>query len=147
MNNSSYGYILCSTLYVTYNKKFLLLKHPKLQKWVPPGGKIEPNEMPEDAALRECFEETGLQVKLFGGTSPLVNGLVNCHGMEYNHATENSLSHLDFIYFAKANPDAKGNFPDLKKEVHWFLIEDIYCLDTFSSVPKWCEFFLKNMLT
>ena len=28
-----------------------------------PGGKLEPHELPKDAAVRETFEETGLQVK------------------------------------------------------------------------------------
>jgi mutator protein MutT len=28
-----------------------------------PGGKIEPDETPEAAALRECLEETGLEVQ------------------------------------------------------------------------------------
>jgi len=27
-----------------------------------PGGKLEPNEHPRDAAVRECYEETGLMV-------------------------------------------------------------------------------------
>jgi 8-oxo-dGTP pyrophosphatase MutT (NUDIX family) len=27
-----------------------------------PGGKLEPNETPKDAAIRECFEETGVKV-------------------------------------------------------------------------------------
>jgi len=32
--------------------------------WEFPGGKCEPGEPPEAAALRECFEETGLRVKV-----------------------------------------------------------------------------------
>jgi 8-oxo-dGTP pyrophosphatase MutT (NUDIX family) len=39
-----------------------MLKHKKLGKWLPPGGHIEPNELPDDAACREVLEETGLKV-------------------------------------------------------------------------------------
>lgn len=31
--------------------------------WEFPGGKIEPGETPETAAVRECLEETGLEVQ------------------------------------------------------------------------------------
>jgi 8-oxo-dGTP pyrophosphatase MutT (NUDIX family) len=34
--------------------------------WTFPGGKIEPAVSPEDAAVRETFEETGLQVRAIG---------------------------------------------------------------------------------
>lgn len=34
-----------------------------------PGGLIEPNEHPEDAAIRETFEETGYQIALVPGKS------------------------------------------------------------------------------
>jgi 8-oxo-dGTP pyrophosphatase MutT (NUDIX family) len=58
--------LICVTIYV-FNKditKALFIDHRKLRKWLPPGGKVDPNETPEDAALRECLEETGLQVTL-----------------------------------------------------------------------------------
>ena len=34
--------------------------------WTFPGGKIEPGEVPENAAVRETLEETGLQVRATG---------------------------------------------------------------------------------
>jgi 8-oxo-dGTP diphosphatase len=41
--------------------KYLLLKH-KPNSWDFPKGLIEKGEKPEDAALRECREETGIEV-------------------------------------------------------------------------------------
>lgn len=46
--------------------------------WSLPGGAIDPNEQPADAAVRECFEETGLLVEpqdmigVFGGPEFLI---------------------------------------------------------------------------
>lgn len=34
--------------------------------WEFPGGKVEPGETPEAAAVRECLEETGLLVEVVG---------------------------------------------------------------------------------
>lgn len=45
--------------------------------WEFPGGKIEPGETPEIAAVRECLEETGLAVEVVG-TYPL-------HDHHYDH--------------------------------------------------------------
>lgn len=62
----------CVSVYVynPKNSKFLLVKHRKAGKWLQPGGHVEPNEDPEEAALRETFEETGLRVKLVGKRFP-----------------------------------------------------------------------------
>ncbi len=44
-------------------KRLLLVHHADGGRWAPPGGAIEPDESPADAAVRECFEETGLHVR------------------------------------------------------------------------------------
>lgn len=48
-----------------YNKKYLILERSEQNsssgEWVFPGGKIEKNEKPSEAAIRELKEETGLK--------------------------------------------------------------------------------------
>ncbi|PIR54531.1 DNA mismatch repair protein MutT, partial [Candidatus Peregrinibacteria bacterium CG10_big_fil_rev_8_21_14_0_10_42_8] len=51
---------------VDSQKRTLLLWHKRLQRWMPPGGHIDPNETPEETAARECKEETGLDVEIVG---------------------------------------------------------------------------------
>lgn len=45
--------------------KVLLVKHKKLGIWLNPGGHIDEDELPHEAAEREFFEETGIRVKAF----------------------------------------------------------------------------------
>ena len=53
-------------VFVVWEEKVLLHLHRKLAMWLPPGGHIEKNEIPDDVAVREVFEETGLRVELVG---------------------------------------------------------------------------------
>jgi 8-oxo-dGTP pyrophosphatase MutT (NUDIX family) len=43
--------------------RVLLVKHGDRGLWVAPGGSINPNESPADAAVREMWEETGLLIE------------------------------------------------------------------------------------
>jgi|SRR5450432_1210708 8-oxo-dGTP pyrophosphatase MutT (NUDIX family) len=60
-------------------RRLLLGRDTEMGFWTLPGGGIDPNEQPADAAVRECFEETGLLVQLdgligvFGGPEFLVH--------------------------------------------------------------------------
>lgn len=45
-------------------QKFLLVKRRDVPVWVLPGGGIDPGESPETAAVREVFEESGVEVRI-----------------------------------------------------------------------------------
>lgn len=51
-----------TTVYLLHEDKVLLHPHLKLGKWLPPGGHVELNETPPQAARREVLEETGLEI-------------------------------------------------------------------------------------
>ncbi|MES1154895.1 MAG: NUDIX hydrolase, partial [Pseudorhodoplanes sp.] len=46
------------------NGKVLIAKRFKPPLWSLPGGRVEPGETPEQAAIRELFEETGVKAEL-----------------------------------------------------------------------------------
>ncbi len=51
-------------VFVTDGRAVLLHLHQTLGRWLPPGGHIEPNELPDEAAVREVLEETGVHATL-----------------------------------------------------------------------------------
>lgn len=48
------------------NKTILLMYNKKLEKWLQPGGHIEGFEEPHETAIRETYEETGINIKIIG---------------------------------------------------------------------------------
>ena len=44
-------------------RRVLLVRHANGGVWVAPGGAIDPDEAPQDAVVREVWEETGLSVE------------------------------------------------------------------------------------
>lgn len=55
---------ISATAYIYKDGKVLLHMHKKYKKWFPVGGHVEENEFPHEAVIRECREETGLDVKV-----------------------------------------------------------------------------------
>ena len=58
-----------ATAFVVRGDTTLLHWHRRLAQWMPPGGHVEPDEEPVEAALREVREETGLVCEVVA-TSP-----------------------------------------------------------------------------
>jgi 8-oxo-dGTP pyrophosphatase MutT (NUDIX family)/GNAT superfamily N-acetyltransferase len=95
----------------------VLHKHKRLGIWLQPGGHIDDDESPGDAALRECLEETGLRAEHFSGRPELVH--VDTHDGPRGHY------HLD-LRFLLAAPDGdpnppKGESPDAR----WWSFEEL----------------------
>jgi len=99
----------------------LLLKHKRLGIWLQPGGHIDSGETPWEASLRECREETGLDVRFTGpvdadGVPELIH--VDVHAGGRGH------THLDLRYLIDGG-DADPAPPEGEsQEIDWFTWSD-----------------------
>ena len=91
-----------ATTFVVDDGRTLLIYHKKIGAWFPPGGHIDLDELPDEAAIREVREETGLDVRLVSGRSKLgdveVLSQPECILLEQITPTH---QHIDLIYFAR----------------------------------------------
>jgi 8-oxo-dGTP pyrophosphatase MutT (NUDIX family) len=91
-------------IFVVHDGKILLIHHRKLDKWLPLGGHIELDEDPEQAALREAKEESGLDVELLGErpptTSPGTRALLAPRFLDI-HRINDTHEHIGMIYWAR----------------------------------------------
>ena len=134
----------CVTVYVVDSKKrFLMLLNKKLNKWVPPGGKVDRNETPDEAALRECFEETGINIKLVGNKTPVEGGLYCPYGVQLNVITPNFRDHVDLIYLGHPIKEEPLKISEREaSDIGWFSLSEVLNLNTFPSVIQWCKNFV-----
>src|SRR5215210_382286 len=115
-----------ATTFVVHEKRTLLLLHRKLGKWLPPGGHIDPHELPDVAALREVEEETGLRVALLDAGEPLgsVRRLAQplCILQEPISAAH---EHIDLIYVARVLDGELRYAPAEAHQVRWYGVEEL----------------------
>jgi 8-oxo-dGTP pyrophosphatase MutT (NUDIX family) len=90
----------------------VLHRHRRLQRWMQPGGHLDPGETPEEAVVRECREETGLAVAHPAGGPVLVH--VDVHQAAQEHV------HLDLRYVLEAPDEDPHPGPGESQDVAWF---------------------------
>ncbi|HLC76202.1 MAG TPA: NUDIX domain-containing protein [Candidatus Peribacterales bacterium] len=135
----------------------LLLWHKRLARWMPPGGHIDPDETPEDAAKRECKEETGLDIEIIGDEyedlfqlnpqegkmlkKPIAMLLENISASE--ERGEPAHEHMDFLYHAKLIDESQAVTlsENEGREIRWFTRTEVEALDDrteiFSNVKEY----------
>jgi 8-oxo-dGTP pyrophosphatase MutT (NUDIX family) len=128
-------------VFVVWDGKVLLHRHRKLGMWLPPGGHIEEGELPDEAAVREVWEETGVRIELVGERREDVTDPVQLHrpaGVQLENI-EPGHQHIDLIYFAKApgSAEIREDFSDEK--VGWYGPVDWDRMRVNAEVRGWCE--------
>lgn len=136
----------CASAYIINpeNKKLLLVKHKKYNKWLQPGGHIEENETPEEAAVREVYEETGIKSTLIGEHFPREDDLIRPLGVQYNRK-ENGDRMIDMVYVGKPNnPGEPLKISDESKDIGWFSRHDLEEMPVFPDVKISFDYILRN---
>lgn len=127
--------------FVVSDAKVLLLLHRKLGKWLPPGGHIEPGELPDDAAVREVYEETGVHIELVGQRGLAIDDprqLVIPQGVQVERISENH-EHIDFVYFGRPTSGTalRGNHES--ERIGWFDRSELAQLPLTHEISLWVE--------
>ncbi len=108
--------------YPFFNGKILLGLHKKWSRWMCPGGKMRPNEQPQDAAKRELGEETGLEHCVFpmlpGAASDSPPGL-----LQFRDIKEGGKRFVTFGFVALVATDMVVNNGEFV-ELRWFTLEE-----------------------
>ena len=128
-------------VFVVREGEVLLHRHRKLGMWLPPGGHIEENELPDEAAVREVFEETGLRVELVGERREDVEDPVQLYrpaGVQLENIAPGH-QHIDLIYFARPIGPTGIRQEFSADKVGWYGPEDWESMRVNAEVRGWCE--------
>jgi len=128
-------------VFVVQEGKVLLHWHRKLGMWLPPGGHIERDELPDDAAVREVFEETGVEVELVGERRGDITDPVQLHrpvGVQLENIGPGH-QHIDLIYFARPAGSTRISDEFARDRVGWYGPGDWDGMRVNAEVRGWSE--------
>ena len=128
-------------IFVVQSGKVLLIHHRKLNKWLPLGGHIELDEDPEQAAIREAREESGLEVELLGErpptTGPGTRALIAPRFLDIHRINETH-EHIGMIYWARPRHGNLALATEEHHDIQWVSHEQLEHLQpAMSDAVKW----------
>ena len=128
-------------IFIVQDGKILLIHHRKLGKWLPLGGHIELDEDPEQAALREAREESGLEVELLGErpptTSPGTRALIAPRFLDIHRISETH-EHIGLIYWARPKNGKLALAAEEHHDIRWCSLDDLETLQPpMTDAVKW----------
>ena len=127
--------------FVVHRGRVLLLFHAKLGLWLPPGGHVEVGELPDEAAVREVLEETGVRCRLVGDVGVEVEyprQLIRPFGIQVEDIRP-GVQHIDLVYFAVAEEDgwAVAEEYAARERVGWYAPADLPALGANDEIQRW----------
>lgn len=136
-----------ATTFVVWRGGVLLHKHKKLGRWFPCGGHIEQSELPDEAAVREVLEESGVRVALIGERALPVREprqLVRPRGVQLETISPGH-EHIDLIYFAKPLPGYIGVLLDTDATLGWYGAAALAGLALTEEIRHWATLALLEL--
>lgn len=134
-----------ATVFIVKDNEFLFIFHKKHKKWLPPGGHLDPDELPSDAAVREAFEETGLHIELLRQENVWVEMCANGRSFERPYMClleeiperigESAHQHMDFIYVGRPIGGSEVKNECETDGLRWFTLEEINRLSSDEIFP------------
>lgn len=124
---------------MAWDGRLLLHRHAKLGIWLPCGGHLEPGETPDEAAVREVFEESGVRVELVGERALSVaepKQLLRPRGVQLE-LIEPGHEHIDLIYFARPREPYDGSIAPTEPELDWYGPSEIARLPLTDELREW----------
>lgn len=127
--------------YVVRDDEILLVDHEKLGMWLQPGGHIDPRETPNEAAVRECREETGWTVELVSDNSEIYGGKFQSEDLPvpFNvnlHRIRDGHWHCEFCYLATPLEKKEATHSHEHGGQKWFTAEEVRDLKLPSNVTS-----------
>lgn len=110
------------SVFVVWRSTVLLHRHRKLGLWLPPGGHVEPHELPDHAAVREVFEETGVAIELLGPPPFAAPGpvqLVRPRGVQLESISPGH-EHIDLVYLGRPLEPYDGAMTGDEEGLGWY---------------------------
>lgn len=127
-----------ATVYIVDEQRVLLIFHRKMQKWLPPGGHLDPNETPPEGARREVREETGLEISFALQENVWIDRW-NANSFERPYmclveeippfGDKEAHQHIDFIYVGTPVGGQESRNTLETDDMRWFTLEEIEALD------------------
>lgn len=118
-----------ATAFIVYKRKVLLHLHKKLKCWLPIGGHIDRDELPETTVVREVMEETGLKISLYNPDISLKFGADAIELHRPMHLLLENINeyhqHIDFIYFATTNSNKLTPQHGESNNLKWYSESDL----------------------